>query len=300
MFPLVNPKLALRAARAAWNAADSIARLYGHADLAAYAHWAGRTEQAAETELLQPRCGVPDIQRAGVCKWSVKSLRVHWNLRGLPDWCDAAFADALPILEGLCGIKLARTNTRSQAHIWATAARIDGPGGTLAWSYLPCPEPKALPGLEQRYDAADSFLVASRGRFVRTVIHEIGHALGLDHNNDQRSFMFPTILTDSVSIPLTDPAAVGLIGRYGPSPVPELPTPGFPTPPPAPPTPPGPAPTPRPTMEVESGRSAFQFYSAPVTLPNGETWEGELHFLARRKPAPGTAPGGLARSDTGS
>lgn len=63
----------------------------------------------------------------------------------------------------------------ASAHIVMTTRRIDGPGGTLAWSNLPPSNP-----CEQAYDTGEGW--NQKVNFLPVMKHEVGHAMGLQHD----------------------------------------------------------------------------------------------------------------------
>lgn len=182
--------------------------------------------------MSRPRCGCPDIipsgaAGAGQCKWPHLDVTYAFelSLSGVTDeQTTKAFIDACELWNAVCGLRLKRIESLGSANIWARSRRIDGRGGTLAWSYLPCGA-SSRTQLEQRYDTGENWST----RFLTEVIcHEVGHAIGLNHHNGN-SIMHPTA-TGQWPVPqAVDIRSV--VSRYGePEPTPEPPEPEPPTP----------------------------------------------------------------------
>ncbi len=71
--------------------------------------------------------------------------------------------------------------------IWAT----DGPlnGSTLAWSFLPNGD--CADRIEQRYDTSNRNW--NLEMLAKVILHEIGHAYGLEHSNREDDIMYPSL-----------------------------------------------------------------------------------------------------------
>lgn len=190
-------------------------------------------------------CGTV-IQSVGpLAKWPGENPRLPWHVdlsgyRGglSADVLRAAFAEAWSWWAEHVEIRPEVAETAAAALVRKHFARIDGPSGTLAWSYLAddTNSPK-----EQRYDSGDNWVVADRPQgnvidLVRVACHEIGHVLGLDHDSPNAD----ALMRPSYSLAIRKPTArdvqrmVGLGYRKRTTPVPPPPTP----PPPGPGLPP--------------------------------------------------------------
>ena len=188
--------------------------------------------------MSMPRCGVPDIIPSGAagsgqCKWPMLDVKYAFKLAlsGLPaEQVDKAYVEACNLWNAVCGLRLTRIENLSEANIWAKSSRIDGRGGTLAWSYLPCGASKNTQ-LEQRYDPGENW---SYKFAVEVICHEVGHAIGLNHMNGN-SIMHPTA-TGKWPVPQSADISQ-VVSRYGkPAAIPE---PEPPKPDPDPPVDPG-------------------------------------------------------------
>lgn len=160
------------------------------------------TDEEFLAHLRDRFCRTPDpapaaphgTQAAGQCRWPHSPVRL-----AKPTWSIGAFTAAqvagcfawsLDRWQAESGFRWAWNATGQRPNIQAEAAPIDGNGRTLAWSYLPCGMGAQDTAL-QRYDSADPVLVRFLTYFRAVVLHELGHALGLEHTNDARAIMYP-------------------------------------------------------------------------------------------------------------
>ena len=130
--------------------------------------------------------------RGGLCKWDMRPARVgvysHINSGELgtlsANGVRGAIKKACERWEEVCGIQFFYPNSAREAHIVIGAGiQREGPGGTLAWSELPCGPDRQL---QQQYDRRERWVIADnppRGSIdlIRVVCHEIGHAIGISH-----------------------------------------------------------------------------------------------------------------------
>ncbi|CAF1508829.1 unnamed protein product [Adineta ricciae] len=152
--------------------------------------------------MSKPRCGNPDVQRMSqsnaYLKWSKNSLT--WSLRGNPNefsfeqtesimkWAFEQWTDHIPI-------KIKQTCSTCNADIiidflsgnHGDGYSFDGPGKTLAHAFFP-EDGRIHFDKDEKWndgftDDMSLYLVA---------VHEIGHAIGFDHQYSPQSIMYPT------------------------------------------------------------------------------------------------------------
>ena len=211
----------------------------------------GDLSPATVRAMQVPRCGWPDIPRAhheeyqrlrqaataNLAKWNKRSLTycITDYLPGLTqavqdqlaqqafqNWCDLAQIDVRPGPQQSADIIISvGQGNRSQ---------FDGPGGTLAWAYLPTGSDAQL---NMRFDLDESWTqtTAQRGIcYLNVACHEFGHLLGLDHSKVQGALMAP-FYAAQIDRPQANDDIPRIQARYGPrqTPVP-VPPPPTPTP----------------------------------------------------------------------
>lgn len=169
----------------------------------------GRVDGMTLQAVVWPRCGYPDHwnHRPPAIKAVVDSQRPRWMKTSLT----VRIVDYLPRLDramqrqvfaraweswtrhGRLRVEFVRSG---DADILIKTGRgpqsfFDGPGGTLAWAYLPDGSDRQL---EVRFDLDEKWLLepGEAGFLLLNVAaHEFGHLLGLDHSRVSTALMAP-------------------------------------------------------------------------------------------------------------
>lgn len=182
-----------------------------------------------------PRCGCPDIERAhhtqykALLRWA-RSMLAAWRKRSLTyvvtDYVpgiatadqDHVHAAAFAAWTQLGNIDAQKVTDPAHADIILSTgegprSNFDGPGGTLAWAYLPDGNDQQL---LMKFDLSETWtLGAGPGTIMLNVAtHEFGHLLGLSHSVVPTALMAPYYKAN-VATPQQNDDIPRLTARYG-------------------------------------------------------------------------------------
>jgi hypothetical protein len=136
---------------------------------------------------------------------------------------DSAIESALSVWTSVAHISFTRTVLPHQPRsIDFRFGKIDGPGGTLAHAYLPYDVNAEPTSGDVEFDSSETWEVGDDYRYaaydlVYCAVHEIGHALGLDHSNKPGSVMAPTVSLDRCFQRLEQADVDAILRLYAPA-----------------------------------------------------------------------------------
>jgi len=197
------------------------------------------TTQGLRMMMNTRRCGFPDVLRPDnpehvqfiTARAKAKEL-TKWGRNTLTYFVDAYVPDIqqakqLQILQQAfdawtqhCNLTITRASSSKNANIIVSTgsgrrSNFDGPGGTLAWAYLP-------DGLDSqllmRFDLGEKWSTSAADPtgivMFNVACHEFGHLLGLEHSKKRGALMAP-YYNPMVAVPQADDDIPRIISRYG-------------------------------------------------------------------------------------
>jgi len=166
---------------------------------------------------VQRRCANAEAASQNICIWRHKTVTA--SIKGsLPGVTDQQIVDtykkALQIWNSCVNVGLQWTDDFAKANIYARCNRIDGTSGTLALSYLPTCGSNSTVNLQlsQTYDNSEKWTIPW---LLEVMLHELGHALGLNHINERGALMYPFSSGGRILMP-THWELELLVPKYGP------------------------------------------------------------------------------------
>jgi hypothetical protein len=126
-----------------------------------------------------------------------------------PDVRSAQYDRAMRTWNAVSALCLHRVSDPSIANIEAGVGPIDGPYGVLALSDIP-QNPQPTTQLQEKFDQDEPWSTEQDGIDLlrATDIHELGHSLGLMHDDDPSSIMYPTIRKEVTQLGPNDIARI--------------------------------------------------------------------------------------------
>jgi hypothetical protein len=188
-----------------------------------------------------PRCGCPDVidpdnpehadfERMVDFTQNAENL-AKWNKSGISYWIDsyvggltktaqqAIIAGAFKAWDDVCGIGISAAKSPQTADLiistgQGSRSQFDGPGGTLAWAYLPDGRDRQL---LMKFDLGETWIDNPNNRGIamfNVACHEFGHMLGLEHSKVEAALMAP-YYNVNVAVPQWNDDIPRAQARYG-------------------------------------------------------------------------------------
>jgi hypothetical protein len=184
--------------------------------------------------MQMPRCGCPDIPAnnpnylrmmefvtANLARWQ-KTALLYSIENYLPNISktdfEAVVDQAFQNWAQLGNIQINRATTGDADIVISTGSgpqsNFDGPGGILAWAYLPTGSDAQL---LMEFDLAENWTVtpgSSGVQIANVACHEFGHLMGLSHSTMQSALMAP-YYNVAIATPQSQDDIPRFVARYG-------------------------------------------------------------------------------------
>lgn len=183
-----------------------------------------------------PRCGMPDLDqphllRARAVKDWAEAKLPSWRKRSLrytisdylPGWDQSMQQQIIHnaflawTQHGNIDVEMMPGSGNADIIISTGAgprSNFDGPGGTLAWAFLPQGDDQQL---TMKFDLGETWVAGSNMRGIllfNVACHEIGHLFGLDHSRIEAALMAP-FYNQSIAVPQLNDDIPRFQARYG-------------------------------------------------------------------------------------
>lgn len=202
----------------------------------------GKLDGVTETVLTRiPRCGCSDAQPVAgqIDRWGIPVVSYFiesypGGIRLSTSQVEQVVAASLGSWSAVCGLKFAKAPDAQRANLLMGTARgrrnnFDGPGGTLAWCEIP--QGSSFKGQRRMMWDMDEAWTTDAGSngilLLNTTAHEVGHGIGLYHNNQPNQLLNP-VYNPRIAAPQS--YEIGqVVERYGkPQAAPTVPGPSNP------------------------------------------------------------------------
>ncbi|KAG8452971.1 hypothetical protein GDO86_004686 [Hymenochirus boettgeri] len=188
----------------------------------------GELDNKTLTLMKQPRCGVPDTLNYKIThkrlKWPSDTITyriVNYTPDLTPLEVDQAIRNAFNPWSDVTPLSFIQLHSGTADIMVSFGAgehgdffSFDGPSGTLAHAFLPGQDI----GGDVHFDEDETWTMDERAHNLFTVaVHELGHALGLEHSRNPNDLMYPLYTyfnSDNFSLPDNDVREIQEI--YGP------------------------------------------------------------------------------------